>query len=175
MNDAAGARVSGAWRPARAEEPAASPVLLCSLAIVTRVSAAAIVLLGACGLVGWAADVAWLEADITSAALPPQAFDVWHDRAVFHFLADAEQRARYVTTALRAVKPGGHVIVAAFAPDGPSQCSGLPTVRYAPEALHDEFGARFELLQHVKEAHHTPLGSVQQFVYCLCRRSDAAS
>jgi len=71
---------------------------------------------------------------------------------------------------LRAVKPGGHVIVATFAEDGPLQCSGLPVMRYRADELHDQFGEAFTLIQHQKEEHHTPFGTVQQFVYCYCRR-----
>ncbi len=118
-----------------------------------------------------AAGVTWTEADITTVELPPRRFDLWHDRAVFHFLTDPAQRDAYVATVLRAVKPGGHVIVAAFAEDGPERCSGLPVMRYGANALHAQFGARFELLEHSREAHHTPTGVVQQFVYCFCRRS----
>ncbi len=114
--------------------------------------------------------VRWIEADITQADLPPGRYDIWHDRAVFHFLTDPADRAAYVRTVLRSVKPGGHVIVATFAEDGPLQCSGLPVMRYGANELHDEFGAAFTLLQHQKEAHHTPFGTVQQFVYCYCRR-----
>jgi ubiquinone/menaquinone biosynthesis C-methylase UbiE len=115
--------------------------------------------------------VRWIEADITQIELPEQRYDIWHDRAVFHFLTEPEDRAQYVATVLRAVKPGGHVIVATFAEDGPLQCSGLPVMRYRADELHDEFGAAFTLLQHRKEAHHTPAGKVQQFVYCYCRRT----
>lgn len=114
--------------------------------------------------------VRWIEADVTRANLPANYFDVWHDRAVFHFLTTAEEREAYVQTVFRSVKPGGHVIVATFADDGPDQCSGLPVMRYSADGLHDEFGESFELLRHEKEAHHTPSGSVQQFVYCYCRR-----
>jgi len=114
--------------------------------------------------------VCWLEADITKAALPASRYDIWHDRAVFHFLTAPADRAAYVRTVLRAVKPGGHVIVATFAEDGPLQCSGLPVMRYRADELHDQFGAAFTLLQHQKEEHHTPFGTVQQFVYCYCRR-----
>lgn len=110
----------------------------------------------------------WLVGDITDAKLPEQAFDVWHDRAVFHFLTGAKQRAAYVQQVRCAVRPGGHVIVAAFGPDGPTQCSGLPVVRYAADTLHAEFGGGFELLEHLSESHLTPAGAVQQFVYCLC-------
>ena len=95
---------------------------------------------------------------------------LWHDRAVFHFLTDAADREAYVARALDAVKPGGHVIVATFAEDGPAQCSGLPVVRYRPDQLHAEFGEAFTLLRHEREAHHTPSGAVQQFVYCYCRK-----
>lgn len=112
--------------------------------------------------------VTWLDGDITRAKLPAAHYDIWHDRAVFHFLTDAQDRAAYVAQVRHAVKPGGHVIVAAFAPDGPQQCSGLPVVRYAPDTLHAEFGGAFELLEHLREDHHTPGGAVQHFVYCHC-------
>lgn len=115
--------------------------------------------------------VQWLEANITEATLPIHAYDVWHDRAVFHFLTLPEHRQAYVQAALRAVKPGGHVIVSTFADDGPTQCSGLPVMRYNANGLHAEFGEPFTLIQHEKEAHHTPFGTVQQFVYCYCRRA----
>jgi len=116
------------------------------------------------------AGVRWLEANITEVVLPVHAYDVWHDRAVFHFLSTLEERQAYVRAVLRAVKPGGHVIVATFAEDGPRQCSGLPVVGYRAEELHAEFGESFALVQHEKEAHHTPVGTVQQFVYCYCRK-----
>ena len=117
-----------------------------------------------------AAEVQWIEADINKADLPASQYDVWHDRAVFHFLTTPEERAAYVKTVFRSVKPGGHVIVATFAEDGPAQCSGLPVMRYRPDELHAEFGEAFQLLDHRKEEHHTPSGTVQQFVYCFCRR-----
>lgn len=114
--------------------------------------------------------VDWLVGDITQVELPRHAYDVWHDRAVFHFLTTPEQRQAYVAAVLQAVKPGGHVIVATFAEDGPDQCSGLPVMRYSPDGLHAEFGAPFTLLQQEREEHHTPFGTVQQFIYCLCRK-----
>lgn len=117
-----------------------------------------------------AANVRWIEADIIRADLPARQFDVWHDRAVFHFLTTPEERAAYVQAVFHSVKPGGHVIVATFAEDGPNQCSGLPVMRYRADELHAEFGEAFSLLKHEKEAHHTPSGTVQQFVYCYCRR-----
>ncbi len=118
--------------------------------------------------------VNWIEADITRVELPRHAYDIWHDRAVFHFLTSEEDRAAYVRTVLHAVKPGGHVIVASFAEDGPTQCSGLPVMRYSPDGLHAEFGEAFQLLNHEKETHRTPSGAMQSFVYCFCRRGDAS-
>jgi len=115
--------------------------------------------------------VQWIAADITQADLPVAHYDVWHDRAVFHFLTDPADRARYVAQVLKSVKPGGHVIVAAFGPEGPLQCSGLDVMRYAPDALHAEFGAPFRLLGHETEIHHTPAGKEQEFVYCYCVRT----
>jgi len=115
--------------------------------------------------------VRWIEADITKVELPANRYDIWHDRAVFHFLTDPADRAAYVRTVFHSVKPGGHVIVAAFAEDGPLQCSGLPVVRYRAGELHDQFGEAFVLLEHSKEEHHTPSGAVQPFVYCYCRRA----
>lgn len=112
--------------------------------------------------------VRWIEGDITSVSLEPASVDVWHDRAVFHFLTDPQDRAAYVRQVRRAVRPGGHVIIAAFGPDGPLQCSGLPVVRYAPEELHAQFGGAFELVAHQTEDHRTPSGAIQHFVYCLC-------
>ena len=112
--------------------------------------------------------VQWLAGDLTTIALPEHVFDIWHDRAVFHFMTTPEQRAAYVAQVRRAVRPGGHVIVAAFGPDGPLQCSGLPVVRYDPDALHAQFGDAFELVEHTQEVHHTPGGAVQHFVYCHC-------
>jgi ubiquinone/menaquinone biosynthesis C-methylase UbiE len=115
-----------------------------------------------------AAQVRWIEADITQADLPENHFDVWHDRAVFHFLVAEQDRAAYLRNVMRSVKIGGHVIVATFADDGPTQCSGLPVMRYKPESLHGEFGVDFELVSHSREAHNTPFGTIQQFVYCYC-------
>lgn len=117
-----------------------------------------------------ASGVRWIEADILRANLPADQFDVWHDRAVFHFLTAPEDRAAYVRAVFHSVKPGGHVIVATFAEDGPGQCSGLPVMRYRADELHAEFGESFSLSGHRKETHHTPFGTVQQFVYCYCRR-----
>jgi len=112
--------------------------------------------------------VTWIPGDICTVNLPDQAYDIWHDRAVFHFLTDPAHRKAYVEQIMKSVKPGGHVIVATFSPDGPEQCSGLPVARYAPEQLHQEFGPSFELIEHMSEEHKTPWGSVQHFLYCHC-------
>jgi 2-polyprenyl-3-methyl-5-hydroxy-6-metoxy-1,4-benzoquinol methylase len=114
-------------------------------------------------------NVTWITGDILTVELPEQTYDIWHDRAVFHFLTDPADRMAYVRQVMKSVKPGGHVIVATFAPDGPEQCSGLPVARYDPDQLHDEFGPSFELLEHASEEHKTPWGSVQHFIYCHCR------
>ena len=114
--------------------------------------------------------VSWLIGDITQVNLPRHAYEVWHDRAVFHFLTTAEEREAYVRAVLGAVRPGGHVIVATFAEDGPEKCSGLPVMRYSADGLHAEFGAPFTLLRHEREEHHTPAGAVQKFIYCMCRK-----
>jgi 2-polyprenyl-3-methyl-5-hydroxy-6-metoxy-1,4-benzoquinol methylase len=111
----------------------------------------------------------WIVADITQVKLKPSAYDVWHDRAVFHFLTSMEQRAAYVRNVAKAVKTGGHVIVSTFGPDGPTKCSGLEVLRYDAESLHGEFGPRFRIVESSKELHHTPFGATQQFLYCYCR------
>ena len=112
--------------------------------------------------------VTWLVGDITEAALPTHAYDVWHDRAVFHFLTDPTQRLAYVRQVSSAVKRGGHVIVGAFGPEGPNKCSGLDVMRYDADSLHAEFGARFRLMESSTELHRTPFGTDQQFLYCYC-------
>jgi SAM-dependent methyltransferase len=113
--------------------------------------------------------VKWLVADICKIDLDPSVYDVWHDRAVFHFLAEARDRAAYVGQVARAVKRGGHVIVSTFGPEGPVKCSGLDVVRYDAQSLHREFGVNFRLVESSKELHQTPFGTVQQFLYCHCR------
>jgi 2-polyprenyl-3-methyl-5-hydroxy-6-metoxy-1,4-benzoquinol methylase len=113
--------------------------------------------------------VHWIVADITQVELDLQAYDVWHDRAVFHFLTEQEQRTAYVRQVSRSVRSGGYVIVATFGPEGPTKCSGLDVVRYNADSLHDEFGAGFRLVESSKEIHQTPFGTTQQFLYCYCR------
>ena len=113
--------------------------------------------------------VHWLVADIIKGDLPPSRYDVWHDRAVFHFLTAPDDRVAYVRQVARAVKNGGHVIVSTFGPEGPTKCSGLEVVRYDAESLRREFGVHFRLLGSSKELHQTPFGTTQQFLYCYCR------
>ena len=112
--------------------------------------------------------VEWLVADITRADLPPNAYDIWHDRAVFHFLTATANRAAYVESVKKSVQPGGHVIIGTFGPEGPTKCSGLDVKRYDADSLHGEFGKRFRLIDSIQELHQTPFGSTQQFVYCFC-------
>jgi SAM-dependent methyltransferase len=118
---------------------------------------------------GKAADlVRWVVADVTRVDLESAAYDVWHDRAVFHFLTEASDRAAYVRQVARTVRRGGHVIVSAFGPEGPMKCSGLEVVRYDADSLHAEFGSSFRLISSSKELHQTPFGTTQQFLYCYC-------
>lgn len=117
-----------------------------------------------------AGKVTWLEADITEAKLPLSHYDLWHDRAVFHFLTEAKDRAAYVKRIADSLKPGGHIIIASFALDGPEKCSGLDIVRYGPDELHSEFGEQFQLIDTVRETHHTPFGTEQKFIYCYLQR-----
>jgi 2-polyprenyl-3-methyl-5-hydroxy-6-metoxy-1,4-benzoquinol methylase len=121
-----------------------------------------------------ATSIKWLQGDVTTFPLEHHAYDVWHDRAVFHFLTEPRDRAAYVRQVKHAMKPGGHVIVATFGPDGPTKCSGLDVVRYDAETLHGAFGSDFQRVAHLAEAHETPWGTVQQFVYCYCRLAQSS-
>jgi SAM-dependent methyltransferase len=120
-------------------------------------------------LVSASEHVRWLIGDIIEIELEPHAYDLWHDRAVFHFLTTPERRLAYVRQVTRALKPGGHVIISTFGPDGPTKCSGLEVMRYDAESLHGQFGGQFRLVESSKELHHTPFGTTQQFLYCYCR------
>lgn len=113
--------------------------------------------------------IQWLVADVTRTELDMHVYDIWHDRAVFHFLTKPEQRAAYVRNVVRSVKRDGHVIVSTFGPEGPMKCSGLDVMRYDADSLHDQFGARFRLVESSKELHRTPIGTTQQFLYCYCK------
>lgn len=112
--------------------------------------------------------VHWVLDDVLRYPLESQTIDVWHDRAVFHFLTSPEDRLAYVRQVVRAVRPGGTVIIATFATDGPTKCSGLDVCRYSPAQLHAEFGSRFDLRGSVLEDHVTPSGRHQHFQYCVC-------
>ena len=108
---------------------------------------------------------------ILAALKPPvQKYDLWHDRAVFHFLTTSQERSAYISILMRALKPDAHVIIATFADDGPLQCSGLPVMRYSPSELHAELGSAFTLLKHEREEHQTPSGAAQKFIYCHFQR-----
>jgi len=106
----------------------------------------------------------WIEADIT-AFIPPINYDLWHDRAVFHFLTNAEDRRKYIDILKHGVRSGGHVIIAAFAIDGPTQCSGLDIVQYDAEKLSETLGEQFRLAEERVELHITPANREQKFVY----------
>jgi ubiquinone/menaquinone biosynthesis C-methylase UbiE len=111
------------------------------------------------------AAVTWLEADVLSCDLPERSFDLWHDRAVFHFLTNTAEQERYVERVERALRLGGHLILATFASDGPTRCSGLDVVRYSPDQLAARFTG-FELVEHRSTVHRTPVGNEQRFLYC---------
>jgi trans-aconitate methyltransferase len=115
-----------------------------------------------------AADVTWEVADIT-AWLPQRRYDIWHDRAVFHFLITAEQRAAYLRALGQGLAADGLAIIATFAPDGPEKCSGLPVERYDAEKLARTLGPGFRLEASWREEHRTPWGSVQAFTWCVLR------
>jgi len=115
------------------------------------------------------ASVRWIEADITLFQ-PAGNFELWHDRAVFHFLVDAADREKYLAVLKKALKAGGTLILAAFAPDGPVSCSGLPVCRYDAKGMAAELGPEFKLLREEPEAHRTPSDTEQKFRYFLFRR-----
>ncbi len=115
--------------------------------------------------------VRWLDGDITSVDLPTHYYELWHDRAVFHFLTAVEQQQKYRDNLLKALKPGGHVIIGIFAPEAPPRCSGLPVQRYSPEQLLNTLGGDFELKRHHKELHITPGGVEQMYIYCHFQRT----
>jgi len=110
-----------------------------------------------------------LVGDILEIDLEQHAYDLWHDRAAFHFLTTPAERSAYVRQVINAVNRGGHVIVSTFGREGPTKCSWLDVTRYDAESLHREFGEQFRLVESSKEWHQTPSGTTQQFVYCYCR------
>jgi trans-aconitate methyltransferase len=114
--------------------------------------------------------VQWVASDVTTWE-PPQRFDIWHDRAAFHFLTEARDRAAYLSRLRRALKPGGHAIIATFAPDGPERCSGLPIMRYDAASLAQTLGDGFALVDARSHQHTTPWHSVQRFQFSIFRRA----
>ncbi len=114
--------------------------------------------------------VEWFAADVRQFT-SPHPWDIWHDRAVFHFLVDGGDRAAYCQTMRRSLASGGYAIISTFGLDGPSRCSGLDVVRYSPESLLAELGPTFHLVESREEIHRTPSGKEQQFVYCRLRQS----
>lgn len=115
--------------------------------------------------------VHWLEADITKAPLESDHYDLWHDRAVFHFLTNPADRKKYADLLKRSLKTNGHVIISTFSLKGPLKCSGLEIVRYGPQTLHAELGKEFKLIESQEEEHPTPFGTTQAFVYCHFRKA----
>ena len=115
------------------------------------------------------ASVQWIAADVTKWK-PPHAFDLWHDRAAFHFLVDASDRQAYLDRLVSGVKHGGHAIIATFALDGPEKCSGLPVQRYDPAGLRATVGDTFDLIEHQPHRHVTPWGAVQSFQFSVLRK-----
>jgi hypothetical protein len=101
---------------------------------------------------------------------PSGRFDVWHDRAAFHFLTEASDQDAYLRGMDRALVPGGHAIIGTFAPDGPSSCSGLPVARYDAALLSERLGSAYRLVRSLSHEHRTPWGSVQRFHFGLFRK-----
>lgn len=118
---------------------------------------------------GDAPGITWVAADVLDWT-PPQLYDLWHDRAAFHFLTDAVDRRTYVATLRRALRPGGHAIIGTFAPDGPERCSGLPVMRHDAASLQAELGPEFTLVHALRHDHRTPSDAVQRFQFALFRR-----
>ncbi len=114
--------------------------------------------------------VNWIEGDITTVQLPEYHYDLWHDRAVFHFLRKTKDQKAYFEILRKSLKPGGVVIIASFGLEGPQKCSGLDVMRYSPETLQKELGENYCLTESLKESHQTPFGTCQEFVYCSFRK-----
>ncbi len=113
--------------------------------------------------------VRWVAADVTTWE-PPHTYDLWHDRAAFHFLTEDAARSAYVDRLKKALKPAGHVVIGTFAPDGPERCSGLPITRHDAVSLAATLGAEFELIDSRRQEHVTPWGRTQQFQFSIFRR-----
>lgn len=118
-----------------------------------------------------APEVSWIVQDVTRWDPPPDAFALWHDRAVFHFLVDDTDRAAYLWAMSRGLRPGGHVILATFSPSGPERCSGLPVRRYGADDLKAVLGPNFEMVSSEGATHQTPNGAHQNFIWCSFRKN----
>lgn len=114
--------------------------------------------------------IAWIEGDITTSKLPEGHYDLWHDRAVFHFLTCVEDREQYKKTLWSSLKPQGFAIISVFSLAGPTKCSGLEIVRYSAETLFADLGSQFRLLSCSDKLHGTPFGTTQSFIYCLFQK-----
>lgn len=121
-----------------------------------------------------AAKCEWIEGDVKTTELASAYYDVWHDRAVFHFLIRADDRKKYMENMQRSLKGDGHVIIATFSKEAPPKCSGLEVQRYTPELLQTELGKSFELLEQKTELHVTPGGVEQMYLYCHFHRQSRA-
>jgi len=116
-----------------------------------------------------ASKVKWIVADAATWE-PPQLYDVWHDRATFHFLTSEEEQRAYIDRLKRGLRVGGHVIIGAFAPDGPEKCSGLPVARHSAESLSGHLGQAFTLVDSRRHEHVTPWGAAQKFQFSTFKR-----
>jgi len=139
---------------------------------VTVVDLSSMALHEAAARLGPDAPVHWVAADVLSWR-PTRQYAAWHDRAVFHFLVDPADQAHYAALAAAAVAPGGHLVLATFAPDGPTSCSGLPVQRWSADELFEVFGDGFDGVERSSEVHHTPSGGEQSFTWVTLRRSTA--
>ncbi|MFC2027683.1 class I SAM-dependent methyltransferase [Chloroflexota bacterium] len=115
-------------------------------------------------------EVTWMEADVTKDLLPVNHYDLWHDRAVFHFLTNPEDRSAYRTAVQQSLKPNGQLIMATFSPEAPPKCSGLDVVRYTVDSLCHEFQDGFRLVHSHEQEHVTPSGVRQPYMYCYFRK-----
>ena len=138
---------------------------------VTVLDVSELALEGVCSRLGSrASSVNWIIGDVLTVDLPIAHYDLWHDRAVFHFLTSADDRATYVRRLRESLQAQGQLVIATFGPDGPTRCSGLDVVRYSAESLHSELGSGFQLVATEAELHRTPSGAKQSFIYCRFRR-----